>query len=137
MRLQLLQRLEQHKTKKKLPLRIKIADLDLCGGWLDIITKINGKRKTLDMTAETFDRVVAELTSSDMINIKEVFSVNDLIGEAIYFLGKKWGQTNYLADYHKLLLWYEIAISVHKKYFLALVKAKQKGEKVIHNLERK
>ena len=43
--------------KKKLPLRIKIADMYLCDKWLRIIAKINGKRKTLDMTAETFDKV--------------------------------------------------------------------------------
>jgi len=143
MRLQLLQRLEQHKTKKKLPLRIKIAEMYLCDKWLRIITKINGKRKTLDMTAETFDKVVAELTSSDMADIKEIGSVNDLVGIAICFLGQKWNikfreleMRKYLVEYHKLFLWYETPISVHKKYFLALVKAKQNGRKIIPALAK-
>ena len=143
MRLQLLQRLEQHKTKKKLPLRIKIAEMNLCDKWLDIITKINGKRKTLDMTAETFDKVVAELTLSNMTDIEEMGWVNDRIGMAIYFLGGKWDikfeeleTREYLVEYHRLFLWYETPISVHKKYFLELVKAKQNGRKIIPVLWR-
>ena len=76
--------------KKKLTLRIKIAEMYLCDKWLRIIDKINGKRKTLDMTAETFDKVVAELESSDMKDMKEIGWVNDLIGRAICFLGQKW-----------------------------------------------
>ena len=138
MRLQLLQRLEQHKTKKKLPLRIKIADWCLCDKWLRIITKINGKRKTLDMTAETFDKFVTELESSDMKDMKKIGSVNDLIGISICFLGQKWDikfreleMRKYLVEYYRLFLWYETPISVHKKYFLALVKAKQNGKKII------
>ena len=143
MRLQLLQRLEQHKTKKKLPLRIKIAEMNLCNPWLNIITKINGKRETLDVTAETFDKVVAELESSDMKDMKEIGSVNDLIGISICFLGQKWDikfreleMRKYLVEYHKLFLWYETPISVHKKYFLALVKAKENGKKIIPVLWR-
>ena len=126
--------------KKKLPLRIKIAEMYLCDKWLRIIDKINGKRKTLDMTAETFDKVVAELESSDM---KEIGSVNDLIGISICFLGQKWKikfreleMRKYLVEYHRLFLWYETPISVHKKYFLALVKAKQNGRKIIPALAK-
>ena len=126
--------------KKKLPLRIKIAEMYLCDKWLRIIDKINGKRKTLDMTAETFDKVVAELESSDM---KEIGSVNDLIGISICFLGQKWKikfreleMRKYLVEYHRLFLWYETPISVHKKYFLALVKAKQNGKKIIPALAK-
>ena len=39
-------------------------------------------------------------------------------------------------EYHRLFLWYETPISVHKKYFLALVKAKQNGGKIIPVLWR-
>ena len=143
MRLQLLQRLEQHKTKKKLPLRIKIAEMNLCNPWLNIITKINGKRETLDVTAETFDKVVAELELEDMECKKEEGWMNYRIGIAIHVLGQKWGikfeeleMRKYLVEYYRLFMWHKTPISVHKKYFLSLVKAKQNGEKIIPVLWR-
>ena len=87
---------------------------------------------------------LASLESPDMKDMKEIGSVNDLIGISICFLGQKWKikfreleMRKYLVEYHKLFLWYETPISVHKKYFLALVKAKQNGKKIIPAILRK